>query len=106
MAAVDNGGPALGFSWDYTLSPDSDPGSAWEFGSDLLGTGSPTPGTNRDFVSDDLGVGWQLGGGTSRGFFQVDAVAISASIPEPSSLALLGAASLFVITLRSRREMA
>lgn len=101
LAAVDNGGPSLGFNWDTASTLDPDPGSAWLFGSDLVGAGSPTDGTNRDFISDNLGSGWALASGTFRGYFQVEAVVV----PEPSSAILIGVGALALAGIRRRNKI-
>ena len=101
VAAVDNGGPSLGFNWDTASTLDPDSGSAWLFGSDLVGAGSPTDGTNRDFISDNLGSSWTLASGTFRGYFQVEAVVV----PEPSSAMLIGVGAFVLAGIRRRHNI-
>ena len=101
VAAVDNGGPLLGFNWDTASTLDPDSGSAWLFGSDLVGAGSPTDGTNRDFTSANLGSSWTLASGTFRGYFQVEAVVV----PEPSSAMLIGLGTFVLAGIRRRHKI-
>jgi len=97
-AAVDNGGPNLGFTWDLSDSKGSDPGSIWTLGNDLIGNGTPTE--DKDY-SYNVQVGtWNSIDSVDRGYFSIDATVV----PEPSGLLLtmLGALSLLMVRKRER----
>ena len=98
VAAVDNSGPNLGFTWDLSNSKGSDPGSIWTLGNDLTGNG--TPNEDKDY-SYNVQVGtWNSINSDDRGYFSIDATVV----PEPSGLLLtmLGTVSLLVVRKRER----
>ena len=96
VAAVDNGGPNLGFTWDLSSSLNSDFGSSWTLGNDLTGDG--TPNEDKDYSYNVQNTSWAPINSGDRGYFSIDATVV----PEPSGLLLTMLGTLGLLVVRKR----
>ena len=97
VAAVDNGGPSLGFLWDSAQDGTVDGGVPWKFGSDFTGDGVIDVDINWD--STTFGANWNTSSFTERGYIKIEATAV----PEPSAALLLGLGGALAAIRRRRR---